>query len=78
MEAPIFIKEAMFGEYEENAATHRNLTILYTKWYIDQAKREEKSPNLIHFAAALSKVFGVQFEFRQKSYENKIKKKCRP
>ena len=78
MEAPIFIKEAMFGEYEENAATHRNLTILYTKWYIDQAKREEKKiPNIIHFAAALSNVLGAQFEFIQKNYEDKIKKKKR-
>ena len=77
MEAQIFIKEAMLGEYEENAATHRNLTILYTKWYIDQAKREEKSPNLIPFAAALSNVLGAQFEFIQKNYEDKIKKKMR-
>ena len=75
MDSPIFIKEAMLGEYEENAATHRNLTILYTKWYIDQAKREEKSPNLIHFAAALLNVLGAQFEFIQKNYEDKIKKK---
>ena len=66
MDSPIFLKEAILGEYEESAATHRNLTILYTKWYIDQAKREEKAPNLIHFAAALTNVLGAQFEFLQR------------
>ena len=75
MDSPIFAKEAIFGEYEENAATHRNITILYAKQYIDQAKREEKSPNLIHFAAALSNVLGAQFEFMQRVYEDRIKKK---
>ena len=32
MDSPIFLKEAILGEYEESAATHRNLTI-------DQLKR---------------------------------------
>ena len=61
MDSPIFVKEAILGEYEESAATHRNISILYAKWYIDQTKREEKSPNLIHFATALSNVLGAQF-----------------
>ena len=56
MDSPIFVKEAILGEYKESAASRRNITILYANWYIDQAKREEKSPNLIHFTAALSNV----------------------
>ena len=43
MEPPVFGKEAMLGDHEMNTASHRNITILYTKWYIDQAKREEKN-----------------------------------
>ena len=77
MEPPIFAKEAMLGDHEVNAASHRNITILYTKWYIDQAKREEKSPNLIHFAAALSNVLGAQFEFMQNKYDSGMKQKLR-
>ena len=75
MDFPIFEKEAILGEYEESATTHKNITILYAKWYIDQAKREEKSPNLIHFAAALSNVLGAQFEFMQRKYEERAKAK---
>ena len=75
MEPPVFAKEAMLGDHEMNAASHRNITILYTKWYIDQAKREEKSPNLIHFAAALSNVLRAKFEFMQKKYDSRTKEK---
>ena len=77
MDSPIFEKEAILGEYEESATTHKNITILYTKWYIDQAKREEKSPNFIPFAAALSNVLGAQFEFMQRKYEERAKAKMR-
>ena len=77
MDSTIFVKEAMIGEYEENAASHRNITILYTKWHIDQAKREEKSPNLIHFDAALSNVLGTQFKFMQRRYDKTTKTKLR-
>ena len=66
IDSPIFLKEAILGKYKESAATHRNLTILNTKWYIDQAKREEKAPNLVHVTAALTNVLGVQFEFLQR------------
>ena len=77
MDSPISEKEAILEEYEERATTHKNITILYAKWYINQAKREEKSPNLIHFAAALSNVLGVQFEFMQRKYEERAKAKMR-
>ena len=60
MDSPIFVKEAILGEYKESATTHRNIIILYAKCYIDQAKREEKSPNLIHFAAALSNIHSLK------------------
>ena len=73
MDSTIFEKEAILGEYEESASTHKNITILYAKWYIDQAKREERSPNLIHFAVALSNILGAQFEFMQRKYEERAK-----
>ena len=71
------MQEAILGEYNEHRYTHRNLTILYTKWYIDQAKREETAPNLIHFATALSNVLGAQFEFLQLKLDKKMKAKLR-
>ena len=74
-DSPIFIKEAILGEYDEHPDSHRNITILYAKWFIDQAKREEKAPNLIHFAAALSNVLGAQFEFLQLKLDAKAKTK---
>ena len=77
LDSPIFKQEAMLGEYNEHPDTHRNLTILYAKWYIDQAKREETAPNLIHFAAALNNVLGAQFEFLQQKLNQKVKAKLR-
>ena len=65
----------MLGEYNEHPDTRRNLTILYAKWYIDQAKRYEKASNLIHFAAALSNVLGAQFEFLQLKLDSRMKAK---
>ena len=60
---PIFKQEIMLGLNGENSASSTNLIILYTKWYLDQAKREVTAPSLPPFAAALLNALSAQFEF---------------
>ena len=66
---PIFKQEIMLGIYEESSSSTTNLIILYTKWYIDQAKREAKAPSLPSFSAALLNVLTAQHEFREKNIQ---------
>ena len=60
---PIFIKEAILGDYEDNPTSCNNLVILYTKWYIDQAKREAEARKTTAYAVALLNVMSAQLEF---------------
>ena len=74
---PIFKQEIMLGFYKENSASSTNLIILYTKWYLDQAKREVTAPSLPPFAAALLNSLSAQFEFMKKKYSTATKKQMK-
>ena len=73
---PIFIKEAMLGDYKGNPTSCNNLVILYTKWYIDQAKREAEAPRTIVYAGALLNVMSAQLEFINVKYDENAKSKA--
>ena len=70
----IFKQEIMLELYEESSTSNTNLIILYTKWYLDQAKREAKAPSLPPFAAALLNALSAQFKFIEKKYSTTTKK----
>ena len=72
---PIFKQEAMLGLYEESSTSNNNLIILYSKWYLDQAKREASPPSLASFASALQNALSAQFEFMEAKYTTEAKTK---
>ena len=74
---PIFKQEAILGLYKENSELNNNLIILYSKWYLDQAKREASSPSLPSFASALQNTLYAQLEFMEAKYTTKTKTKMR-
>ena len=73
---PVFIKEAMLGDYENNPTSCNNLVILYTKWYIDQAKREAEAPKTITYVAALLNVMSAQLEFINTRYSQQARSRA--
>ena len=54
--APIFEKEVFLTDYENDTLTPYNQVILYTRWFIDQARTQESSPNSLVYPSALFNV----------------------
>ena len=52
----IFEAEVFLTDYEKNTLTPYNQIILYTRWFIDQARTLENSPNALAYPSALFNV----------------------
>ena len=53
---PIFDTEVFLTDYERSTLTPYNQIILYTRWFIDQARTLENSPNALSYPSALFNV----------------------
>ena len=54
--APIFEAEVFLTDYENNTLTPYNQIILYSRWFIDQARTLENSPNALSYPSTLFNV----------------------
>ena len=65
---PIFEAEVFLTNYENSTLTPYNQIILYTRWFIDQARTLENSPNALSYPSALFNVLSeVQKSIRKKT-----------
>ena len=71
----MFDKEIYLTDYEDGPHAVRNQIIMYTRWFIDQAKMQENQPSIFSFPCALFNVLESQYYqlktglIRKSSYE---------
>ena len=58
---PVFDKEIYLTDYESGTSTIQNQIIMYTRWFIDQAKMQEDRPNVFSFPTALFNLLDSQY-----------------
>jgi hypothetical protein len=58
---PVFDKEIYLTDYESGIHAVKNQIIMYTRWYIDQAKMQEDQPSVFSFPTALFNVLESQY-----------------
>ena len=58
---PVFDKEIYMTDYEDGPHAVRNQIIMYTRWFIDQAKMQENQPSIFSFPCALFNVLESQY-----------------
>ena len=72
---PVFDKEIYLTDYEDGPHAIKNQIIMYTRWFIDQAKMQEDQPSIFSFPCALFNVLESQYYqlktglIRKSSYE---------
>ena len=50
---PVYDKEIYMTDYEDGPHAIKNQIIMYTRWFIDQAKMQEDQPSVFSFPCAL-------------------------
>ena len=58
---PVFDKEIYLTDYESGTYAIQNQIIMYTRWFIDQAKMEEDQPSIFSFPTALFNLLDSQY-----------------
>ena len=58
---PVFDKEIYLTDYESGTYAIQNQIIMYTRWFIDQAKMQEDRPNTLSFPTALFNLLDSQY-----------------
>ena len=58
---PVFDKEVYHTDYESGVHAVKNQIIMYTRWYIDQAKMQEDQPSVFSFPSALLNLLDSQY-----------------
>merc|ERR1711867_364206 len=58
---PVFDKEIFLTDYKSGTYAIQNQIIMYTRWFIDQAKMKEDQPSIFSFPTALSNVLHSQY-----------------
>ena len=58
---PVYDKEIFLTDYESGVYAIQNQIIMYTRWFIDQAKMQEDRPNIFSFPTALFNVLDSQY-----------------
>ena len=58
---PVFDKEIYLTDYESGTYAIQNQIIMYTRWFIDQAKMQEDQPSVFSFPTALFNLLDSQY-----------------
>ena len=58
---PVYDKEIYHTDYESGVHAVKNQIIMYTRWYIDQAKMQEDQPSVFSFPSALLNLLDSQY-----------------
>ena len=58
---PVFDKEIYLTDYESGTYAIQNQIIMYTRWFIDQAKMQEDQPSIFSFPTALFNLLDSQY-----------------
>ena len=58
---PVYDREIYLTDYESGVYAIQNQIIMYTRWFIDQAKMQEDRPNIFSFPTALFNVLDSQY-----------------
>ena len=58
---PVYDREIYLTDYEAGVNAIQNQIIMYTRWFIDQAKMNEDRPNVFSFPTALFNVLDSQY-----------------
>ena len=58
---PVYDREIYLTDYESGVYAIQNQIIMYTRWFIDQAKMQEDRPSIFSFPTALFNVLDSQY-----------------
>jgi hypothetical protein len=58
---PVYDREIYLTDYENGVHSVKNQIIMYTRWFIDQAKMQEDQPSVFSFPTALFNVLDSQY-----------------
>ena len=58
---PVYDKEIYLTDYESGTYAVQNQIIMYTRWFIDQAKMQEDQPSVFSFPTALFNLLDSQY-----------------
>ena len=58
---PVFDKEIYLTDYESGMYAVQNQILMYTRWFIDQAKMQEDQPSVFSFPTALFNLLDSQY-----------------
>ena len=68
---PVFDKEIYLTDYESSTYAIKNQIIMYTRWFIDQAKMQEDRPSVFSFPTALFNLLDSQYSQQNPDLINK-------
>ena len=68
---PVFDKEIFLTDYKSGAYAIQNQIIMYTRWFIDQAKMQEDQPSIYSFPTALFNLLDSQYNQLDSNLINK-------
>ena len=69
---PVFDREIYLTDYKAGVNAVQNQIIMYTMWFIDQAKMNEDRPNIFSFPTALFNVLDSQYNTLSATTINKV------
>ena len=68
----MYDREIYLTDYEAGVNAVQNQIIMYTRWFIDQAKMNEDRPNIFSFPTALFNVLDSQYNTLSETTINKV------
>ena len=69
---PVYDREIYLTDYEAGVNAVQNQIIMYTRWFIDQAKMNKDRPSIFSFATALFNALDSQYNRVSVTIINKL------
>ena len=70
---PVYDREIYLTDYESGVYAIQNQIIMYTRWFIDQAKMQEDQPSVYSFPTALFNLLDSQYNQLDPNLINKAR-----